>query len=131
MCPSAKHCTNAELFLESLTWMEGPELPPSVMTLDLSSLSSTDYALGQPHTCNLSGQYLCLTRSHTHLITTKLFIAAMTVVLTSITLGIIHVTGGFILKNTNWNNFEMQRETLITRLCTEYTAFRILLYSLC
>lgn len=55
----------------------------------------------------------------------------MTVVLTSITLGIIQVTGGFILKNTNWNNFEMQREILITRLCTEYTDFRILPYSLC
>lgn len=55
----------------------------------------------------------------------------MTVVLTSIPLGIIQVTGGFILKNTNWNNFEMQIEILITRLCTEYTAFRILLYSLC
>lgn len=95
----------------------------------LLSLSSTDHAPGQPNTCYLS--HLSLTKSHAHLTTTKHFIAAMTMVLTSITLGTIQVTGGFILKNTNWNNFEMQREILITRLCTKYTAFRILPYSLC
>lgn len=67
MFPSAKDCTNAELCLESLTWMEGPELPPSMMPLDLFYnlflLLTMHWA---NHTHAISVVHTCSSPSHTH-----------------------------------------------------------------
>lgn len=83
-------------------------VPPSMMSLDLFCLFLLLAKYQANHAHIVSVVNTCPSPSYTHLVTTKLLAAAITVALI-VTLGSIRVTGGFILKDTNWNNFEKPR----------------------